>query len=203
MEARLLSEERYTIEEYIRLSENSQEKLEYHDGLIVAMAGASPAHNRIVTDLSAYLVTNSDQCRGFNSDQAVAIESQKRYVFPDISFVCDEEDEFDKERFLKNPSLLIEVLSDKTEKHDRGPKFSWYRSLSSFKEYVLIDSRALRVESFYHREDGHWDIQNLYLPDQELYFHTLDVSIPLAKIYKRVNLDPDKPFDLLTSSKDG
>lgn len=199
MEARLLSEQRYTLDEYMSLADKSQEKLEYHDGLIVAMAGASPAHNRIVTDLSAYLVTLSDYCRGFNSDQAIAIESQNRYVFPDLSFVCDDEDKFDKDRFLKNPSLLIEVLSDKTEKHDRGPKFSWYRSLPSFKEYVLIDSRALRVESFFHRADGHWDIQNHYLPEQELYFHTLGLSITLERIYKRVNFDPEKPFDLLTT----
>lgn len=200
MEARLLSNDRYSIEEYLSMAEDSLEKLEYHDGLIVAMAGATPAHNRIATDLLAYLVTFSERCRGFNSDQAVKIESQRRYVYPDLTFVCDDKDDFDNNRFLTNPALLIEVLSDKTEKHDRGPKFSWYCSLPSFKEYVLIDSRAMRVQSFYRRTDGHWDIQNLYLPDQELYFHTLDVSMTLERVYKRVSLNPEKPFDFLTVS---
>jgi len=124
METRLISDRRMSFQDYLDLADKSQEKLEYHDGLVVAMAGASPAHNRIVTDLSAFLVTSAKTCRGFNSDQAVVISEQNRYVFPDISFVCDEEDQFDHDRFLISPALLIEVLSDKTEKHDRGPKFS-------------------------------------------------------------------------------
>ena len=198
MEARKLSDKQYTVEEYIELAENSQEKLEYHDGMIVAMAGATPPHNRIATDLSAYLVTFAEKCRGFNGDQAVWIENQNRYVYPDLSFVCDKEDEFTNGRFLVNPSLLIEILSEKTEKHDRGPKFSWYCTLPSFREYVLIDSRSMKVEGFYRREDGYWAIQNLYLPEQELRFHTLDITISLERIYKRVSLNPDKPFGFLT-----
>lgn len=136
------------------------------------MTGASPAHNRIATDLSAYLVTSAESCRGFNSDQAIWIESQNRYVCPDLSFVCDDKDKFNRNQFLVNPALLIEVLSEKTEKHDRGPRFSWYCTLPSFQEYILIDSRSMKVEGFYRREDGYWAIQNLYLPEQELTFHT-------------------------------
>ena len=47
---------------------------------------------------------------------------------------------------MLNPTTIIEVLSKSTAPYDRGEKFEYYRSIPSFKEYVLIDSERVKIE---------------------------------------------------------
>ncbi len=39
---------------------------------------------------------------------------------------------------LINPTLIVEVLSESTQDYDRGGKFTQYRKIPSFVEYVLV-----------------------------------------------------------------
>ena len=117
----------------------------------------------------------------------LAIPRCNRYVFPDLSYVCSE-DQYDESGIcLVNPSLIVEILSGTTGAHDRTGKLTWYRSLPSFREYLLIDSLALHVDAFYLHKAGRWTIQNLYQPDQVLRIPTLKLEIPLREIYRRVD----------------
>ncbi len=175
-------------EEYLKRALVSPVKLEYHNGLIVeAMAGGTSEHSKIKSDTFLFLGTNSKKCQIFDSDMAVSIANYNRYVYPDISFVCGE-DSYEDERkmFLLNPFLIIEVLSSSTEGTDRGDKFRWYRSISSFKEYVLIKSESMGVESWYKEDDNLWRIQSANKRSQNIYLHTLGIDLPLEAIYKRV-----------------
>lgn len=193
---------RYTVEEYIVLQETSDQKLEYHHGRIYAMAGATAKHNRICANLNGLLYDNTNNCELHISDQAVRIAAHNRYVYPDVSFVCNKEGsefEDDNERFLLNPCLLIEVLSEKTAEYDRTTKFAMYRALPSFKEYVLIDSRKMYVESFYRKDAKHWIMQNAWQPEQEITFHALGKSLTLGEVYRRTQL---KPIELGTDGPD-
>ena len=182
-----LEDRPYTKEEYFALLEQSEVKLEFHDGEIVMMAGAKPPHNKIQHDLSAAIARRDHDCEGFGPDQAIAIPRFNRYVFPDLSFVCTA-DEYDESGLcLVNPSLVVEILSEGTGNHDRTGKLAWYRSLPSFREYLLIDSLSIHIDAFFLHEDGRWTIQNLYQREQNLRIYTLDLEIPLADIYRRVN----------------
>ncbi|MEL7220666.1 MAG: Uma2 family endonuclease [Bacteroidota bacterium] len=185
-----VAEKKYTKEEYFELQEQSDIKLEYHNGLIIeAMAGGSANHSRIQTDLTVLLASGEHHCHAFNSDMAIGIKEQNRYVYPDLSFVCGEDVfEDQKQRFLANPCLIIEVISPSTKDIDRGTKFSWYRSLTSFKEYVLIQSEEYGVESWYKEEEDLWRIQSAKSLDQSIYVHTLGMKVTLKDIYQRVDL---------------
>ena len=61
-----------------------------------------------------------------------------RYFYPDVVVVCGqpqfEDSELDS---LLNPALIIEVLSDSTERADRREKWDCYRTLESLETYVL------------------------------------------------------------------
>ncbi len=203
MEARLQERSNYTREEYIDLLESSSRKMEYHDGQIVMMAGATAPHNRITMNLSGLLYNNPNSCEPHGSDQALSLPAFRKYVFPDLMFVCDSDEgslyDDDSDRFLVNPCLIVEVLSQKTAEYDRTEKFVMYRSLPTFREYILIDSRKMQVESFYREDDTtSWIIQNLWLPEHELTFHTLGKELTLEQIYLRTNL---KPVDLFKPSE--
>lgn len=203
MEAKLLARGDYTREEYIDLLEASEQKLEFHDGQIVMVAGAKGPHNRITMNLSGLLYNNPKDCEPHGSDQALTLPAFRKYVFPDLMFVCDSDDgsiyDDESERFLVNPCLIVEVLSTKTAEYDRTEKFVMYRSLPTFREYVLIDSRKMQVESFYREDDTSWIIQNLWLPEHELTFHTLGKKLKLEQIYRRTEL---KPVDLFKRTHD-
>ena len=60
-----------------------------------------------------------------------------------------------------NPSVIIEILSKSTRNYDKGEKFTLYRDIPTLKEYILIDSEAVRIEKFMRNEDESWLLRNI------------------------------------------
>lgn len=181
---------KYTVEEYFELrSQSPDQRFEYHDGEIRMMAGGTIEHSRIKFDVGRVLgnATLDGPCEPLDSDMAVLIQPYNSFVLPDLSFLC-EEPEFEEGNRSKllNPSLLIEVISDSSGDYDRGEKFQKYRSLASFREYMLIDSRRYAVECWYKEDDKLWRMDSAFTRDGSVYLHTLDVKLPLEEIYRRV-----------------
>lgn len=132
-------------------------------------------------------MTVDGPCEPLDNDMAIKIQAYNSYVLPDLSFLC-KEPEFEDEgkRRLLNPSLLIEVMSETSEAYDRGEKFQKYRSLDSFREYVLIDSRRYSVECWYKEDEKIWRIDAGFSLSDSVFLHTLEVDLPLTEIYRRV-----------------
>src|SRR5205809_564040 len=80
----------YTISEYFRLERDSQEKHEYRDGEILAMAGGTANHSLISVNLTAELraALTSKPCRVFGSDLRVGIPRTPLFAFPDAMVIC-------------------------------------------------------------------------------------------------------------------
>jgi Uma2 family endonuclease len=79
------------------------------------------------------------------------------YTYPDVTVVCGRPELEDSELdTLLNPQLIVEVLSTSTEAYDRGEKFEQYRSIPSFREYVLISQDKALVDHFVKQPDGSW-----------------------------------------------
>ncbi|MDX1939152.1 MAG: Uma2 family endonuclease [Saprospiraceae bacterium] len=178
----------YTKEEYFDLLEASEVKIEYRDGYIEAMAGAPSNHNILSGNFRAELhfKLRETDCVVYDSDQAVRIEKYNCYVFPDASVVCGKREfEDEKKLRLKNPFLIIEVLSENTEAYDRGEKFSFYRSLPSFKEYVLIHSNKVWVESFYREESNLWRISTVSNLHENIHLYSLNLDISVQQLYSK------------------
>jgi len=177
----------YTKEEYLARLMASPVKLEYHNGSIIeAMAGGTINHSKIKTDTLVFLGGKAEKCQGFDSDMPVEIAAFNRYLYPDMSFVCDEVRTDESELLFLNPSLIIEVLSPNTKSIDQGDKFSWYRSIPSFKEYVLIQSDFIGIESWYKEEENLWRIQSANKTEQSIHLHTLNIDLPVSEVYKRI-----------------
>ncbi|QTA83487.1 DUF820 [Desulfonema limicola] len=146
-------------QEYLDFEKDSETKNEYFDGEIFAMAGASRKHNLIVVNIIASLgyQLKNKPCRVYPSDMRLKIEKTGLYTYPDVMVVCGEEKFGDeKQDTLLNPDIIIEVLSDSTEKYDRGTKFKNYRQIESLKEYVMIAQNAKSMERYFRDEKGQW-----------------------------------------------
>lgn len=145
--------------DYLELERAAEIKHELWRGEVFAMAGASFAHNRIVANLLAGLrdALANGSCVALPSDMKVHVPSRDGFVYPDASVVGGPPEFFDATNdVLTNPSAIFEVLSDSTERFDRGQKFVGYRSIASLRECVLISQHERRVEQYTRSNDGTW-----------------------------------------------
>jgi Uma2 family endonuclease len=101
-------------------------------------------------------------CEVYSSDLMLYVEAAKLSTYADVSVVCGSVETKTVSKNGKslgeavtNPTILVEVLSEATERYDRDGKFQAYRRLPSLKEYVLVsqDKRCIEV---YRREGDAW-----------------------------------------------
>ena len=153
------------------------------------MAGASLIHNEIVANLISIFnqFLKDKPCKVYPSDLRLRIEKSGLYTYPDITIVCGKTELLDnKFDTLKNPTVLIEVLSDSTEKYDRGQKFSFYREIPSLKEYILVSSKTMKIEKFKRLEDGNY----LYIESNEhqpFPIDSIDMNLNLEDVYNKID----------------
>ena len=185
---------RLTVAEYLAIERASEQKHEFIDGEVFAMAGASRQHNEIKENLGGELYSRlkGGPCRTYSSDQRVKVErdGQPIYTYPDYLIVCGPP-QFVREQGLDtllNPLVIFEILSDSTEDHDRGKKFEYYRQLPSLREYVLISQKEVQVEQLVRGPDDRWAPTVLQGANSELVLATASVGLPLADLYRGVEL---------------
>lgn len=187
MDALELEDRKYSPEAYLKLLKESSHKLELHAGEITMMAGGSRQHSEIAGNTFVALRNGKSGCYIQNSEVAVSIQETQSYFFPDISATCNEPvfEDGGIARLI-NPDLIIEVLSLATERMDKGIKFEAYFKLASLKEYILIDSKSMSVQTYFRQNKGNWAIGNYYLPEHEVLFKTLGIKVPMSVIYAGV-----------------
>lgn len=180
-----------TIEEYVELDKNSEERYEYFEGEIFAMAGGSPEHGRIAGNVFArlFIKLTSVKCEVFNSEIRLKVPALTTYRYPDASVVCGEPifEEFLGVKLLVNPLVLIEVLSPTTEGYDLGKKFTEYKSIPSFQEYLAISQSQPYVIRFHRQENGLWVRHDVEGIESEVQIEALSLTLSLQEIYERVN----------------
>ncbi len=177
------------------MDESAVEKSEYYQGEIFAMSGALLPHNVIAVNtlVSLHLKLKGKGCRPFNSDMRVHIEENTLFTYPDISIVCGKPQTLNNDNFnLLNPTVIVEVLSKSTKSYDRGDKFNLYRDIPTLKEYILIDSEAIGIESWGINRNGRWELKEYKSMEEILLINALNLSIPLAEIYEGTNLIHDQ-----------
>jgi Uma2 family endonuclease len=176
-----------TPQEYLEGEKIAAEKSEYISGFVYAMAGASSRHNRLAGRVHAVLdrlLDASDSCEPFNSDQKVRIFEAGPFFYPDVSVACDPV--FDDEDCLRNPVVIVEVLSTSTASFDRGEKFTHYRQLPSLQEYLLVSQTSYEVEHYSRRTEATWEFTVLKGEDAIITLPSLGVTLSLKEIYRRV-----------------
>ena len=129
----------------------------------------------------------------YGPDMRINIPENTLYTYPDISVFCGELQILDEEEdTLKNPTLLIEILSPSTKEYDRGGKFKLYRDIPTLKEYILVDCLSINIEAFRVNDKGHWELEEYHSLSGNLNMPSINVSIPITDIYHRTRLTESK-----------
>ncbi len=180
---------RLTHQEYLERERKAETKSEYDGGAVVAMAGASPEHNTITSNIHGelYAQLRGKECRPFVSDLRVRVPSCDKYYYPDVIVACDEPEFEDLEGVasLLNPTLIVEVLSDTTEVKDRGEKFICYQTLETLNTYVLVSQTRPLIE-IYRRQENGWHYFAAKDLESMVSLEAIGCELRLADVYARI-----------------
>jgi Uma2 family endonuclease len=183
----------WTVEEYLWLERNSPVKHEYVNGTVYALAGGTRGHSRIAINAGALLnVALADgPCRVFNSDIKVRI-NPRIFRYADLAVSCDPRDDgFDEEEedYISYPTLILETLSTSTSQTDRGTKFDEYRTIPTFREYLLAEPDRMVVHVYRRRDADEW-AHFTYEAGDDILLESLDAPLPVTALYHKVRLNP-------------
>lgn len=185
----------YSAEAYLRLEQEAEFRSEFHDGDIIPMPGGSPNHNRIAGNLYATLLSKvQDEALDiFINDLRLWIPNYRLFTYPDVMIVGEPLEFFENRRdTVTNPVMVAEVLSDSTEKYDRGDKFKMYRSVPSLQEYLLLSQTQMQVEHYVKNKQGQWLLSDYEGEEAQLELSTASFSVTLKELYARVSFDLSK-----------
>lgn len=182
---------RYTLEKYLRREERSQERHEYFDGIIVPVPLAKGPHNIITANI---IVALGNALQAADKDYTLFTNSQKVYLpslnfglYPDALVISEKPIYWDdNEVLLINPLLIVEVLSRSTRTYDRGEKFSEYKTLPTFREYVLIEQNKYVVETRFREEPDLWREKTYTDITDRIMLRSIGCSIALSDLYRKI-----------------
>lgn len=181
------SHQRLTVEAYLQGELRSEVRHEYVNGEVFAMVGTSVAHNTIALNVASALrdPLRGGPCQVFMSDVKVHIKEagDERFYYPDVFVAYDPGD---REPYYRDrPRLIVEILSEHTERNDRADKFYAYRRIPTLAEYVLVAQDVPRVE-VYRRQTG-WDLE-LYGAREVFHLDSIDTELSVAGVYESVEV---------------
>ena len=176
---------RMTYAEYLAAEAVSEVRHEFLNGEVWAMAGGTPEHAALALAVGSELreALRGKPCRAYSADLRVRIVETGLSTYPDVSVVCGSiETAADDQDAVTNPTLLVEVLSESTARHDRGAKAAHYRRIPSLREYVFVSQAEPRIEVHRRTEAGRWELLEAR-PGETIELASLGVRLDVAAIY--------------------
>ena len=187
-----LEQRTYTHEEYLEFETASDERHEYVNGEIRPITGGTPDHNEIAINLATLLKTTlrGKPYRIFGADQRLWIPDRNLYTYPDVMVVKKPlQLQSGRTDTITNPCFIAEVLSKSTQDYDHGEKFSAYRTLSSFCEYLLIDQYQIHVEHYIKTSANQWLLSEYKDPIVTLSLSVFEAQIKIVDLYENIDFD--------------
>ncbi|QDZ39485.1 Uma2 family endonuclease [Euhalothece natronophila Z-M001] len=189
-----LEQKKYTAQEYLDWEVTAQQRHEFINGDIIPMAGGTPNHSKIILNFGS--VTNfalkSKNYDVFVSDLRLHIPEKNIYTYPDIMIVEGElELQSGRKDTILNPCLIAEVLSNSTQGYDKDEKFQAYRTIPSFREYILIDQYSPHIEHYRKTNTNQWLFTEYQGLSSILALGIGEITIPLSDIYDKVNFESE------------
>lgn len=173
--------------DYLATEQHSEERHEYVDGQVYAMAGTLLRHNDIALNIAFALRTaaRGTPCKINMSAVKVRVQRSKAYYYPDVILSCqrDAADEY----YLEHPCLIVEISSPSTEWKDFTEKLIAYQKLETLQVYLIVAQDQPQVTMFYRDPEGAWEVTRLDDLEPVLPLTCIEASLTLATIYEGVD----------------
>jgi Uma2 family endonuclease len=178
-----------SLDEFLRWDDGTDRHYELIGGFPLAMAPPAAAHRMLAMRLGSRIEAALEKRRPCNAQGEAGIlhpERSDTYFEADLVASC-ERHEFGQQ-VLKEPFLIVEILSASTERHDRRVKLPAYRQIATVLEILLIASDGLYAE-LHRRSGAQWITEILRGGDAVLSLASVPIEIRLAALYDGIALD--------------
>ncbi len=188
-----------TAEDYLAFEREAKERHEWLDGLIYKMAGESPEHSLITTNIIAELniQLRSSPCAVYSPNmktRAAQDHAQGRkglFAYADAMVVCGKPVFHDEYRdVIVNPKVIIEVLSKSTSRYDHEEKFERYAQNKSLAEYALVSQNRPHIQHFVRKPRGRWEYVIETKLTGSVHLASIKCKLKLADVYDRIEFPP-------------
>jgi len=178
--------EKISFEDFLKLSEESENRYEYIDGEVYLLASPSYDHQSIVMEIANVMYNwfKGKKCRPLTAPFDVTLSKDENHnvVQPDIIVICDTESINVKGGYTGVPTLVVEVLSESTRQKDLLKKLNLYFS-GGIKEYWIVSPFSKEVYLYCFEEQDIKDYRAYKGTEtaQSITFEGLE--IPLEQIF--------------------
>ena len=171
----------WTAEEFLAFEADEPESYEFVDGIVRMMTGGSAAHSAIKTNVTNALnaAFGDGRCRAYVDDLKVVTATAVMY--PDVVVACPPLAPDDDR--VPDPTVVVEVLSPTTERHDRIAKWREYQRIGALQHFVLIEETERRVEVYSRTETG-WALTSIEPPEDTVALQSIGAKLSLRAIYE-------------------
>ena len=180
-----------TEEEYWRLAEEAEYRVDFHDHEIIAsMSYESEIHSAITSQINFLLQSiflENSTVRIHNSNRPICIPDCNNAIFNPDGSVIQLPAAFHEYRPGMNaeltPVILFEVLSDSTRIRDWGEKLPCYKRIPSLQQILYIETKQPRVVVLERLPDsGKW-LESVYEEATDT-FAIGDGDLSLGQVYR-------------------
>ncbi|MFN8395270.1 MAG: Uma2 family endonuclease [Bacteroidia bacterium] len=183
-------------QEYLAYEDSIEGRAEYYNGVIVDMAGGSENHSLITMNIGGLLfgALRGSPCRVYDCNFKVELSEDSVYGYPDVLVICGETQKAKlRGDICKNPTIVVEVLSEGTRHRDQGLKHFYYRQIPSLQEFITIEQNYPFVTVHWRNSNDQWVIDLYASIDDHVRIPSLGLSIAMKDIYANAELsDPPK-----------
>jgi Uma2 family endonuclease len=178
-----------TYEEFVNIDQNTDELLEYIDGIIYNQASPSQIHQTVALNLATEfnIFLKNKTCKPFIAPFDVILKDEKqeypRKVIPDISIICDKTG-LNASNYTGVPTLIVEILSPSNEAHDLITKMNLYQQFK-VKEYWIVNPKIKTVSIYKINDEGFYEQFGVYKNEEKFQAATFEgLKIDLGEIFE-------------------
>jgi Uma2 family endonuclease len=174
-----------TAEEFMAWDDGTDTRHELVDGVIVAMAPTTDAHGTIAGNCWGEIdarLRRRPPCRAV-VEAGIRLDSRNHYK-ADVAATCVE---VRGSLYVEDPVLVVEVISESSERDDFGLKVHRYSLLATVLEIWLVDSRRRWVQVWQRAEDA-WIVTMTLPGDVGFTSKVLADRVALDALYRNTGL---------------
>ncbi|GGK23368.1 Uma2 family endonuclease [Caldalkalibacillus uzonensis] len=154
-----------SLEEFYKMREETNDLLEYVDGIVLMTPSPSTKHQRVSGRLQAKLFNflEGTNCEVFSAPYDIELKKDgiegTKILVPDLSVICDKQG-LQENKFVGVPDLIIEILSPSNQSNDLVTKMNLYMQYG-VKEYWIINPMLNAVQIYVLDEKGHYQQKDI------------------------------------------
>jgi len=160
---------------------------EFVDGEVFAMTGAQARHVTVAGNVYIALRQHlkNSPCRTYISDMKLAAANDTAFFYPDVFVTCSAVDRADP-LIMREPGLVVEVLSPSTAAYDRGVKAAHYRAIASLQELAFVDLDTRCVDVYRRQDEREW-LLHPFGPGEAVEFASVALTVPADELFADVD----------------